>query len=46
MNKAELIEVVTAQFSHTKTDVTKIVEAVFEETKRAVAKGEKVALSR
>ena len=45
MNKAELIEVVTAQFSHTKTDVTKSVEAVFEETKRAVAKGEKIAIS-
>jgi DNA-binding protein HU-beta len=45
VNKAELIEVVAAQFSHTKTDVTKIVEAVFDETKRAVAKGEKVAIS-
>ena len=45
MNKAELIEAITAQFDHTKTDVTKIVEAVFDETKRAVSKGEKVAIS-
>jgi DNA-binding protein HU-beta len=45
VNKAELIEAITAQFDHTKTDVTKIVEAVFDETKRAVSKGEKVAIS-
>ena len=45
MNKAELIEAVAARLGHTKRDVTDIVEAFIEETKRAVVKGEKVAVS-
>jgi DNA-binding protein HU-beta len=45
VNKAELIEIVSVRLGHTKRDVTEIVEAFIEETKRAVAKGEKVAVS-
>ena len=45
MNKAELIDNVAARVGATKRDVTDIVEAFIEETKRAVSKGEKVAVS-
>lgn len=45
MNKADIIDVVAVKLGHSKRDVTNIVEAVIEETKRAVAKGERVALS-
>ncbi len=45
MNKAELIDVVAARLGHSKRDVTDIVEAFIEETKKAVIKGEKVAMS-
>ena len=45
MNKAELIDVVAARLGHSKRDVTDIVEAFIEETKKAVIKGEKVTMS-
>ena len=45
MNKAELIDVVAERLGHSKRDVTDIVEAFIEETKKAVIKGEKVAMS-
>ena len=45
MNKADLIDAVATRLGHTKRDVSDIVEAFIEETKRAVAKGEKVAVS-
>ena len=45
VNKSELISVVSERLGHTKTQVTDIVDAFIEETKRAVAQGEKVALS-
>jgi DNA-binding protein HU-beta len=45
VNKAELIDAVAARLGHSKRDVTAIVDAFIDDTKRAVAKGEKVALS-
>lgn len=45
MNKAELIDVVAARVGSSKREVTEIVDAFLEETKKAVARGEKVALS-
>ncbi len=45
MNKADLIDSVAAKLGHTKRDVTDIVESFIEETKKAVASGERVALS-
>ena len=45
MNKADLIDIVSTRLGHTKRDVSDIVEAFIEETKRAVVKGEKVAVS-
>lgn len=45
MNKAELIDAVAARLGHSKRDVTAIVDAFIDDTKRAVAKGEKVAIS-
>ena len=45
MNKAELIDSVAARLGHSKRDVTAIVDAFIDDTKRAVAKGEKVAIS-
>ena len=45
MNKADLIDNVAASLGHSKRDVTEIVEAFLHETKKAVAKGERVALS-
>ncbi len=45
MNKAELIDVVASRLGQSKRDVTEIVDAFIEETKRAVANGEKVAVS-
>ena len=45
VNKAELIDVVAARLGHSKRDVTDIVEAFIEETKKAVIKGEKVTMS-
>ena len=45
MNQAELIDAVAARLGHSKRDVTAIVDAFIDDTKRAVAKGEKVAIS-
>lgn len=45
MNKAELIDVVAVRLGHSKRDVTEIVDAFIEETKKAVVRGEKVAVS-
>ncbi|MFM9048552.1 MAG: HU family DNA-binding protein [Actinomycetota bacterium] len=45
MNKQELIDNVSTQLGHSKRDVSNIVEAALEELKRAVARGEKVALA-
>jgi DNA-binding protein HU-beta len=45
LNKAELIDGVAARLGHSKKDVTNIVEDFLNDVKRAVAKGEKVALS-
>ena len=45
MNKQELIESVSIQVGHSKRDVTNILEAALDELKRAVARGEKVALA-
>jgi DNA-binding protein HU-beta len=45
VNKAELIETVATRLGQSKRDVTDIVEAFIEETKKAVVKGEKVAIS-
>ena len=45
MNKADLIDNVAARLGHSKKDVTDIVDAFIHETKKAVAKGEKVAIS-
>jgi len=45
VNKSEIIGVVSERLGHTKSHVTDIVEAFIDETKRAVAQGERVALS-
>ena len=45
MNKADLIDSVSDRLGHSKKDVTDIVDAFIHETKKAVAKGEKVAIS-
>jgi DNA-binding protein HU-beta len=45
VNKAELIDAVAVRLGHSKRDVTAIVDAFIDDTKRAVAKGEKVAIS-
>jgi DNA-binding protein HU-beta len=45
VNKAELIDAVAARFSLSKREVTEIVEAFLDETKKAVVRGEKVAVS-
>jgi len=45
VNKAELIEVVSEKLGHSKRHVTDVVDAFIEETKHAVARGERVALS-
>ena len=45
MNKADLIDSVAERLGHSKKDVTEIVDAFIHETKKAVAKGEKVAIS-
>ena len=45
MNKADLIDSVAERLGHSKKDVTDIVDAFIHETKKAVAKGEKVAIS-
>jgi DNA-binding protein HU-beta len=45
VNKSEIIATVSEQLGHTRTQVTDIVDAFIEETKRAVARGERVAVS-
>jgi DNA-binding protein HU-beta len=45
VNKGELIDVVAEKFDHSKKDVANLVDAVLDELKTAVARGEKVALS-
>ncbi len=45
MNKAELIEVVALQLDLSKRQVSEVVDAFLDETKKAVAKGERVAVS-
>ena len=45
MNKQELIDAVSTQLGQSKRDVTDVVETALEELKRAVARGEKVALA-
>jgi DNA-binding protein HU-beta len=45
VNKQDLIEAVSTQLGHSKRDVTDVVEATLNELKRAVSRGEKVALS-
>ena len=45
MNKADLIDNVANKLGHSKKDVTDIVDAFIHETKKAVSKGEKVAVS-
>ena len=45
MNKADLIDNVSNRLGHSKKDVTDIVDAFLHETKKAVAKGNKVAVS-
>jgi len=45
VNKADLIDNVSARLGHSKKDVTDIVDAFLHETKKAVAKGNKVAVS-
>ena len=45
MNKADLIDNVSDRLGHSKKDVTDIVDAFLHETKKAVAKGNKVAVS-
>ena len=45
MNKQELIDSVSTQLGHSKRDVSNVIEAALDELKRAVARGEKVALA-
>ena len=45
MNKAELIDAVSTQLEVSKRDVTDVLETALHEMKKAVAKGEKVAIS-
>jgi len=45
VNKSEIIGVVSERLGHTKSHVTDVIDAFIEETKRAVAQGERVALS-
>lgn len=45
MNKADLIDIVSERLGQSKKDVTEIVDAFVHETKKAVAKGDKVAIS-
>ena len=45
VNKQELIDNVSTQLGHSKRDVTNVIEAALDELKRAVARGEKVAIA-
>ena len=45
MNKQQLIDSVSTQLGQSKRDVSNVIEASLDELKRAVSRGEKVALS-
>lgn len=45
MNKSDLINSISERLGHSKRHVTDIVDAFIDETKHAVARGEKVAVS-
>lgn len=45
MNKADLIDAVSAQLKTSKKDVSDVLETVLHEVKRSIARGEKVAIS-
>jgi len=45
VNKQELIDSVSVQVGHSKRDVANVIETALDELKRAVARGEKVALA-
>lgn len=45
MNKAEIIDSIADKLNMTKRDVGDVIEAFHEETKRALARGERVAIS-
>ena len=45
MNKAEIIDSVSARLGLSKRDTTDVVDAFIEETKKALVRGEKVAIS-
>jgi DNA-binding protein HU-beta len=45
VNKAEIIDSVSARLDLAKRDVTDVVDAFIEETKKALVRGEKVAVS-
>ena len=45
MNKAELIDAVASRGDVSKREVTEIVDAFVEEIKKAVVRGDKVAIS-
>lgn len=45
MNKADLIDAVSAQLNASKKDVSDVIETVLHEVKRSISRGEKVAIS-
>jgi len=45
VNKADLIDAVSAQLDTSKKDVSDVVETILHEVKRAISRGEKVAIS-
>ena len=45
MNKADLIDAVSGQLDTSKKDVSDVVETILHEVKRAISRGEKVAIS-
>jgi DNA-binding protein HU-beta len=45
VNKQELIDSVSTQLGHSKRDAGNVIEAAFDEIKRAVARGDKVAIA-
>jgi DNA-binding protein HU-beta len=45
VNKAELVDSVAEKTGHTKRDVSSVIEAVIDEIKKSVAKGDKVSIA-
>jgi DNA-binding protein HU-beta len=45
VNKADLIDAVSAQLNASKKDVSDVIETVLHEVKRSISRGEKVAIS-